>query len=262
MTEHKPYPGILQGFLVFFIYIGYTILYGLLSHGHSSAEAKLFGKLLVYLATFLTVHYLRKSHNGVTSYSLKSVPLPVFISGVVAWVSLYALFLIIIYLYPELEQTGYLAESHKVESIYALLSIALVAPVFEELIFRGVILDGFLKRYKPGAAIFWSALIFGVMHMDPVQSSFVFFIGLLTGWLFWKTRSLFLCILLHVFNNLAASYKWSHDTEPEQTLRASLTPLQFSALYALAILLFAASVYYINRYYRKKVKNRLVKVAV
>lgn len=159
-----------------------------------------------------------------------------------------------IYLNPELEKTGYLAEDHNAHTIYAMLKAAIVAPVFEELIFRGVILEGFLKRYKPGYAILWSALLFGIMHLDPVQGSFAFIVGLLLGWVFWKTRSLFLCILLHAFNNSIAAINWDFELQSDETLREALTPLQFYTMYTIAVVIFVSSVYYIHRYYKKKVE--------
>lgn len=79
--------------------------------------------------------------------------------------------------------------------------LMVVTPVLEELLFRGLILNGFLKRYKPGYAILFSALLFALFHLNPWQmiSSFVF--GLFLAWLFVKTRSLLFPILAHIISN-------------------------------------------------------------
>src|SRR5690606_36763881 len=83
----------------------------------------------------------------------------------------------------------------------SILAAVIAAPVLEEILMRGIILDGFLKRYNPAKSIIWSALIFAVFHLNLWQGVSAFTFGLLAGWLYWKTRSLSLCILLHAIGN-------------------------------------------------------------
>ena len=78
------------------------------------------------------------------------------------------------------------------------------APVLEELLFRGVVLNGLLARYRPWVAIGQSALLFGVFHLNPAQSVSAGLLGLLVGWLYYRTRSLAVCIGLHALNNTLA----------------------------------------------------------
>lgn len=90
---------------------------------------------------------------------------------------------------------------------HPLLAIGLgcvLAPICEELLFRGVLLQGLLRNYRPAVAIGQSALLFGVIHFNPAQSVAVFFMGLVLGWCYYQTRSLALCIGLHGLNNLLA----------------------------------------------------------
>ena len=54
---------------------------------------------------------------------------------------------------------------------------------------------------NPYAAILVSALIFGVIHLNPAQIPYAFVLGLVLGWLYWRTSSLLPCILLHLVNN-------------------------------------------------------------
>jgi membrane protease YdiL (CAAX protease family) len=84
------------------------------------------------------------------------------------------------------------------------LSIVIVAPLGEEWISRGIILKGLLKHYSPRKAIVWSAVIFGIIHFNPWQAVSAFFIGLAIGWIYWRTRSLWLCVFMHAVNNAAA----------------------------------------------------------
>ena len=82
-----------------------------------------------------------------------------------------------------------------------IISTCILAPLFEELLCRGIMLRGMLPRMKPGRAIFWSALIFAVMHLNPWQAIPAFLIGLLLGWVYWRTHSLWATIFLHCLNN-------------------------------------------------------------
>lgn len=83
----------------------------------------------------------------------------------------------------------------------ALLTGAVAVPVLEELLFRGVVLNGLLRNQRPWVAIAQSALLFGLIHFNPAQSVNAALAGLLLGWLYYRTRSLALCIVLHAFNN-------------------------------------------------------------
>ncbi|WP_257668511.1 CPBP family intramembrane glutamic endopeptidase [Parapedobacter tibetensis] len=83
-------------------------------------------------------------------------------------------------------------------NVFTFIAMCLLGPVFEELIFRGVILAGLLKRYSPTVAILLSSLLFGIGHISIVLP-FVF--GLFMGWLFFRTSNLIYCIIIHCFVN-------------------------------------------------------------
>lgn len=87
-------------------------------------------------------------------------------------------------------------------NLYSILAFCIAAPLFEEMIFRGVVLQGFLKRYSPTKAIIVSALIFSLAHLNPVQFLTAFTLGLLLGWIYWKTNSLLSSIFIHACNNI------------------------------------------------------------
>jgi len=82
-----------------------------------------------------------------------------------------------------------------------ILALVIVAPMTEELLFRGLFLRGFLSRYTPHKAIFVSAILFGLFHLNPWQFVHTTAIGILLGWWFFKTRSLIPCIFGHALNN-------------------------------------------------------------
>ena len=83
------------------------------------------------------------------------------------------------------------------------LTVGIIAPILEEWLFRGIILAALLRRYEPRKAIIWSAVIFGIAHLNPWQFIAAFIIGCAMGWLFWRTRSIWIGIFMHWANNTA-----------------------------------------------------------
>ncbi len=81
------------------------------------------------------------------------------------------------------------------------LAIVIFAPLLEELFCRGIILRGLLYHSTPVKAILWSAFMFGIMHLNPWQAIPAFLMGLLMGWLYWRTNSLWIVIFIHSLNN-------------------------------------------------------------
>lgn len=82
-----------------------------------------------------------------------------------------------------------------------ILSITVLGPILEEFLFRGAVTGTLLKKYPPKKAIFMSALLFGVFHLNPAQIVGAFFGGLVLAWVYYRTRSLLPCILIHILIN-------------------------------------------------------------
>jgi hypothetical protein len=83
----------------------------------------------------------------------------------------------------------------------SLVLVALIAPLSEELLFRGVVLRGFVARYPARRAIVLSALLFGASHFNPWQFGSATVFGLLAGWWLVRTGSLVPCLFGHALNN-------------------------------------------------------------
>ncbi|WP_082318123.1 CPBP family intramembrane glutamic endopeptidase [Hymenobacter sp. DG25A] len=90
--------------------------------------------------------------------------------------------------------------------VLAFVMLCVAAPVLEELLFRGVLLPGLLRNYpqRPWVAIGQSALVFGIIHGNPAQLVGAGLLGLLLGWLYYRTSSLGICIVVHALNNFVA----------------------------------------------------------
>ncbi len=84
------------------------------------------------------------------------------------------------------------------------VSLAVIPPLVEEIMFRGVILQS-LRRYGDGFAVLFSAALFGLYHGNLIQMVFAFLSGLALGFVVIRTGSLLPAVLIHFFNN-AVSY--------------------------------------------------------
>ena len=79
--------------------------------------------------------------------------------------------------------------------------VGVLAPVCEELVFRGAIFGGMKKEGNVFKAVMASGLLFGLLHMNINQASYAFVIGILLGFLVEATGSIFSSILFHVLIN-------------------------------------------------------------
>ncbi len=88
--------------------------------------------------------------------------------------------------------------------VLSLLSVTLAAPIFEEILFRGLVQRELLRGFPPVLAIAVSSLIFAAAHPLVFQSVFAFFVGLACGWCYYRTGSLLTGIVIHVVFNATA----------------------------------------------------------
>ena len=83
----------------------------------------------------------------------------------------------------------------------AAFALVMVAPFTEEPICRRWVLGSLLPSWKPWKAIAVSGVVFGLMHMNPWQFFYASVLGFILGWVYWRTRSVWLCVFLHALNN-------------------------------------------------------------
>ena len=122
-----------------------------------------------------------------------------------------------------------------------LISLAVIAPVVEEMIFRGIILEGLRVRYTLTTAVFVSALLFGLVHVVPWAILNAFLLGLFFAWLKLETGSLLLCIVGHslynsfpfILNRIISIQVPGFNTMPGQTVQ--FQPLWFDVLGAILL---------------------------
>ena len=88
--------------------------------------------------------------------------------------------------------------------LFNLVIIALIPAIGEELTFRGVLQQSLTRKMNPHIAIFLSAAIFSFIHFQFYGFLPRMFLGLLMGYMFYITNSLWTSMLMHFLNNGAA----------------------------------------------------------
>ena len=125
-----------------------------------------------------------------------------------------------------------------------LLCVSIMAPICEEWLCRGMVLRGLLGRgMKPALAICISALFFAVIHMNPWQAVPAFAAGCLFGYVYYKTGSLRLTMLMHCANNTFAIVcsripAW----ENMESFKDVFAPAPYAILLAASVILTALCV--------------------
>lgn len=96
-----------------------------------------------------------------------------------------------------------MSESISDNNLTTIFLVSIVAPVCEEIVFRGIIQKGLINRgVSPLKAVVFSAVLFGIIHGNPWQLVAGILLGVVLGWVYEKTNSLLSSIMLHIFNNL------------------------------------------------------------
>lgn len=105
---------------------------------------------------------------------------------------------------PQQAVFGVAAHPSLAEVVLLFVSIAVVAPLVEELVFRGMLFQ-LLRRSLPlWAAVILSALVFALLHLIPVLIPTLFLFGVALALVFHYTRSLYCSICLHMLINTVA----------------------------------------------------------
>ena len=140
-------------------------------------------------------------------------------------------------------------------------AIGLLAPIGEELVFRGAILRALLRptphpspfTLHPWIAIALSALLFAIIHANPAQMPHAFLIGLLLGWMYYRTGSIIPSVTYHWVNNTIAYIMYNLYPDPSLKLADIFGDSQRTVLSALffSLLILLPAIYQLNLRLRK-----------
>ena len=126
--------------------------------------------------------------------------------------------------------------------ILSFICVSIFAPLFEEWLCRGVVLRGLLTTMRPASAIAVSAAFFAVLHMNPWQALPAFLLGVVFGYVYYKTGSLKLTILMHFVNNtMALVMSRIPSLQDAETFADVMSPWAYACVIAACIIFLAAA---------------------
>ena len=91
-------------------------------------------------------------------------------------------------------------------AFFVIVAHALFPGFTEEVFFRGVIARRFFRHYSPIKSVLLSAALFGIIHLNPWQAVNAFYAGIFYGWIYWRYRTVWLCMFAHAYHNILVSY--------------------------------------------------------
>ena len=129
-----------------------------------------------------------------------------------------------------------------------IIEVCLLAPIVEEAVCRGAILRALLKKnWNCWVAIVVSAMVFGLAHMNLTQGVPAFVWGIFIGWIFYRTRSIWPGVIIHMMNNTFATI--ASFCLPETALSPEwTTPLIYTLVFVpVGLFLLVIAIKKINR---------------
>jgi membrane protease YdiL (CAAX protease family) len=141
-------------------------------------------------------------------------------------------------------------------------AIGILAPVAEELVFRGAVLRALLRwkedTFKGDRRWAWgmialSAVFFSLVHGNPAQMPHAFLIGLLLGWMYWRTGSIIPGVAYHWINNSVAYVMYNLYPNPSMKLADLFGGNQQHVLMAVgfSLLILLPALYQLNLWMKR-----------
>jgi uncharacterized protein len=116
--------------------------------------------------------------------------------------------------------------------VWSFVLLVVVAPLTEELLFRGLMLRGMLGRYGAPKAVLTVAALFAVVHLNPWQALSAVALGALLGWFYVRTRSLLPPLLGHaVANGCYFSVPFLPFEIPGFNVQGAVAPPQYQPMW-------------------------------
>jgi len=261
-TLKKAYPTVTQGFgIVGILILGMIVFFPIIFLGKEIGKS--LSTLIYYLFSIGiplgVVFNIRKNATGIEHFNFKPfapiiVPLVVIATIAIALgVSIPIISLIPI---PEFVKQAFLLMSDD-RGVFTFTTLVIAAPILEELIFRGIILEGFLKIYSPTRSIILSSILFGLVHLNPWQFLSALVIGIFMGWIYYRTNSLWLTIIIHATLNLFSFLSTVITNTTAADMDKSAVELyggltNFIIVIISSWIVIIISINYLNRYFHRQ----------
>ena len=247
----KPYAAnrmskIKRTLITFAIWLGAQII-ALLAFPGSMIAPMVFASDAAVILALWAIKYFK------TADLVKRVPVKVFLASLVlGYAALYSVEII----QGQFDIPNLLDDAFNtlVHSVWGFFAVCLIGPVMEEVMMRRVVLTEISEATgKKWLGIIISAVLFAVMHGNPIQIVFAIPAGILLGWLYCITGSLLVPIGVHIMNNTASFIALrAGDDEP---LDIS-DPYTIITLTAAVLVTVSLTVWMVGYYRRRQVTEQ------
>lgn len=141
------------------------------------------------------------------------------------------------------------------------INICILAPIWEEMLFRGILLRRFTLKWSPQKSIIISSLIFGVIHLNPINIVFAFALGCVLGYAYLKTKNIVVPMLLHSFSNFLAFLQFCYTNSVATLELPTIEAVRLELYINIAIFLVISFIliFLLVKYYKqfRQLKNPL-----
>lgn len=193
---------------IFFISNVVGTLLGSLIRTTTGADPE-FASFVTYLITFaLTIAFAvwQRARQGalkpILRFSMKSTNVGMVLWGVVLVIVTSIVLEPLLQLFPA-EGIEILYDSIGIGG-WALITSVIMAPILEEILFRGIIQQSLTEQFGGWKSVLAASAVFAIVHLIPQQIINAFFVGIILGYIYIKTKSLIPVILIHALNNALA----------------------------------------------------------
>lgn len=213
--------------------------------------------ILIAMITYWVVFIVRQE-NMITRCSFKKMPFQHVILAMILGLSMNFIVGYVLTLLSQIKSLGpVFADYEKMAGqitggsnlMLVLLTTGIIVPVFEEFLFRGLVFNELKGHINIKAAIVIQAVIFGLVHLNVVQGAYAAAIGLILGYIYYWSGSLFASILVHMVLN-------SSSILLEQDFLQGALEKYGEIFFAAGFVLFLLSILYMWRS-RKKLPRQL-----
>lgn len=217
MANSKKFFSVIDIFVYILIFLGVNIIFSILGSFYLSDKAiltdtKLMGQILYvpiffFSIIFILIYRAFRVKNADLKYNLPRLGWSRSPAILLSIIIMFAISIVtepLMHLFPD-AVTSYLDNVTSGDKLVNFVIIVIAAPIFEEYLFRGLIMRDIASRWGSRVAIFLSAAIFALLHFNMVQFPTAFLMGIYLGYAYYRTRQyLATVILIHAVNNMIA----------------------------------------------------------
>lgn len=178
----------------------------------------------------------------------------------ISFASIYLLYLPISFVFPNFVEEWVINTeisvlwkegiNYRLANVLSFLIITQLAPIVEEIFFRGFLLTSLAQRWSVNKSVIFSSIVFAVFHVDIIGG---FVCGVVVAFLYLKTKSLYVSVIIHIANNTVAFiayYFFSLSGDSDK-----YTLIDFQGDWWIGVIGLVIGIPWLIRFFKKEIVN-------